>query len=76
VNGLCYFQTLPWGTARNDGCLAFQSANGGLLLKIWPLTAVDEEFNVGDVTALIAGEEGDRFGDFIRGSRSAQARMR
>jgi hypothetical protein len=36
------------------------------------LTAVDEEFTTGDVTTFIGGEEGDRFGDLIRGSRSAQ----
>jgi hypothetical protein len=35
-------------------------------------TAVYEEFNAGDVTALVGGEERDRFGDLIRGSRSAQ----
>ena len=37
-----------------------------------PLTAVDEEFNAGDVTAFVRGEERDGFGDLIRGSRSAQ----
>jgi len=36
VNGLYYFQTVPWGTAHDDGCLAFKPANGGLLLPIWP----------------------------------------
>src|SRR5580704_4315749 len=35
-------------------------------------TAVYEEFNAGDVTALVGGKERDRFGDLIRGSRSAQ----
>ena len=60
------------GSARDDGCLAFPSAHGGLLLLDLALTAVDEEFTAGDVTAFVGGEERDRFGDLIRGSRSAQ----
>src|SRR3984957_141566 len=36
------------------------------------LTAVHEEFTAGDVTTLVGREERDRFGDLIRGSRSAQ----
>jgi hypothetical protein len=36
------------------------------------LTAVHEEFTSGDVTAFVGCEERDRFGNFIRGSRSAQ----
>jgi hypothetical protein len=35
-------------------------------------TAVHEEFTAGDVTAFVGGEERDRFGDLIRGSRSAR----
>src|SRR6202161_4249099 len=40
------------------------------------LTAVDEEFTAGDVTAFVGGEERDRLGDLIRGSRSAQRNER
>ena len=59
----------------DDGRLAFPPSITGRFLDL-ALTAVDEEFTAGDVTAFVRGEERDRFGDFIRGSRSAQARMR
>ena len=40
------------------------------------LTTVDEEFTASDVTAFVGGKERDRFGDLIRGSRSAQRNRR
>jgi len=36
------------------------------------LTAVDKEFTAGDVAAFVGGQERDRFGNLIRGSRSAK----
>jgi hypothetical protein len=47
----------------------FQSAHGRRSLDL-ALTAVHEEFTAGDVTAFVGGEECDRFGDLISGSRS------
>src|ERR1700688_4211465 len=58
-------------TDRDDGCLAFQPAMAARSLDL-AQTAVNEEFTTGDVAAFVGGEERNRFGDLIRGSRSAQ----
>ncbi len=77
-------QTAPdmfnWGCSGRNGnkgncptarlsCLPVCPAGRSLDLA---QTAIHEEFTAGDVTAFVGGEESDRFGDLIRGSRSAQ----
>lgn len=75
VNRLYYFQTVPRGTARGDGCLPSGRPVARLFLRSGR-TAIQKEINTGDVTAFAGDEEGDRFGDLNRSSRSAQARRR
>ena len=66
-DGLHYFQGVP----RVPRAAPAISPSTGCSLDL-AQTAVHEEFTASDVTAFVGGEERDRLGDLICGSRSAQ----